>query len=110
MLLESVRPPSASGDWLETRADPPPPGRFSMVGDFQQSIYRDRSELDYYRAVHRTLVGSAGGEELEFSVTFRLDEKQLAFVNEIFREILNDQKGQVPFVELHRVRTSFPEK
>ncbi len=51
--------------------------------------------------MHRTLVGSAGGEELEFSVTFRLDEKQLAFVNEIFREILNDQKGQVPFVELH---------
>ena len=101
VLLESVRPLGASGDWLETRADPPPAGRFCMVGDFQQSIYRDRSELDYYRAVHDTLVGSAGGEKLEFSVTFRLDQKQLAFVNETFREILNNDKGQVPFVELH---------
>ncbi len=101
VLLESVRPPGASGDWLETRANPPPAGRFCMVGDFQQSIYRDRSELDYYRAVHDALVSGAGGEELEFSVTFRLDQKQLDFVNETFCEILNDRKGQVRFVELH---------
>ncbi len=101
VLLESTRPPSASGDWLETRADPPRPGHFCMVGDFQQSIYRERSELNYYRAVHNALVSSAAGAELEFSVTFRLEEKQLKFVNETFREILNDKNGQVRFVELH---------
>jgi ATP-dependent exoDNAse (exonuclease V) beta subunit len=101
VLLESTRPSNASGDWLDTRADPPRPGRFCMVGDFQQSIYRECSELNYYGAVHNALVGSAGGEELEFSVTFRLDEKQLEFVNETFREILNDKNGQVRFVELH---------
>jgi ATP-dependent exoDNAse (exonuclease V) beta subunit len=101
VLLESTRPPNASGDWLETRADPPRPGHFCMVGDFQQSIYRERSELNYYRAVHEALVSSAAGKELEFSVTFRLDEKQLEFVNETFREILNDKNGQVRFVELH---------
>ena len=36
-----------------------------------------------------------------FAVTFRLDQKQLDFVNETFREILNDPDGQVRFVELH---------
>ena len=100
VLLESTRPSNASGDWLDTRADPPRPGHFCMVGDFQQSIYREHSELNYYRAVHDALV-SAGGEELKFSVTFRLDEKQLEFVNATFREILNDENGQVRFVELH---------
>ena len=72
-----------------------------MVGDFQQSIYRDRADLPYYRAVHEALVADANGESLEFSVTFRLDQKQLDFVNETFREILNDKNDQVPFVELH---------
>ena len=111
VLLEATRPPHATGDWMETRVDPPPssnygatgpqPGRFCMVGDFQQSIYRDRADLPYYRAVHEALIAGEHGESLEFSVTFRLNEKQLAFVNETFREILNDCDGQVPFVELH---------
>ncbi len=39
------------------------------------------------------------GDSLEFAVTFRLDQKQLDFVNETFREILNNKGGQVPFVE-----------
>ncbi len=101
VLLEITRPPNASGQWMETRVDPPQSGRFCMVGDFQQSIFRDRAELNYYRAVHEALVSNADGESLEFSVTFRLDEKQLAFVNATFREILNNCHGQVPFVELH---------
>ncbi len=101
VLLESTRPIAATGDWMETRADPPEPGHFCMVGDFQQSIYRERADLPYYRAVHDALVNDAGGEALTFSVTFRLDEEQLKFVNETFREILNDTAGQVRFVELH---------
>ncbi|MEY2530138.1 MAG: CRISPR-associated exonuclease Cas4 [Verrucomicrobiota bacterium] len=101
VLLEATRPPFAIGDWMETRVDPPQPGRFCMVGDFQQSIYRDRADLPYYRAVHEALIADDHGESLEFSVTFRLNEKQLAFVNETFREILNDCDGQVRFVELH---------
>jgi ATP-dependent exoDNAse (exonuclease V) beta subunit len=101
VLLEAARPPHATGDWMKTRIDPPRPGYFCMVGDFQQSIYRDRADLPYYRAVHETLTADDCGKSLEFSVTFRLDEKQLAFVNETFREILNACDGQVPFVELH---------
>ncbi|HWX17088.1 MAG TPA: UvrD-helicase domain-containing protein [Chthoniobacterales bacterium] len=100
VLLEATRPPSATGDWMKTRTDPPPPGYFCMVGDFQQSIYRKASELNYYRAVHDAIVAEKSGEAVEFSVTFRLDEKQLQFVNETFREILDGNDGQVPFVEL----------
>jgi ATP-dependent exoDNAse (exonuclease V) beta subunit len=71
-----------------------------MVGDFQQSIYWKRADLNYYRAVHEALVSDGDGESLEFAVTFRLDQKQLEFVNETFRDVLNDKDGQVRFVEL----------
>ncbi|PYL02572.1 MAG: hypothetical protein DME31_08945, partial [Verrucomicrobia bacterium] len=73
---------------------------FCMVGDFQQSIYWQRADLNYYRAVHEALVADKHGESVEFAVTFRLDQKQLDFVNETFREILNNKDGQVRFVEL----------
>jgi ATP-dependent exoDNAse (exonuclease V) beta subunit len=101
LLLELARPPSATGDWLETKADPPRPGHFCMVGDFQQSIYRDRADLSKYRRIHDTLVETGAAEALQFSVTFRLDTAQLDVVNETFREILNDRDEQVAFVELN---------
>ena len=100
VLLEATRPPEASGLWLQDRHLPPRPGHFCMVGDFQQSIYWERADLNYYRAVHEALIADKNGESLEFAVTFRLGQKQLAFVNETFREILNEQHGQVRFVEL----------
>jgi ATP-dependent exoDNAse (exonuclease V) beta subunit len=101
LLLEITRPPGAAGEWLETKRDGPRPGHFCMVGDFQQSIYRDHVDLAQYRRIHETLMETGGAEELEFSVTFRLDTKQLEFVNEIFRQILNDTDNQVAFVELN---------
>src|SRR6266513_2293698 len=100
VLLEATRPPHATGDWMETHVDPPPSGHFCMVGDFQQSIYWERADLKYYKAVHDALIADKDGESLEFAVTFRLDQKQLNFVNETFREILNEEAGQVRFVEL----------
>ncbi len=100
VLLEATRPPAASGLWLQDRHLGPRPGHFCMVGDFQQSIYWQRADLNYYRAVHEALVGDEHGESLEFAVTFRLEQKQLDFVNETFREILNNKDGQVRFVEL----------
>jgi ATP-dependent exoDNAse (exonuclease V) beta subunit len=121
LLLELTRPPAfaeatagnpnAMGDWLETHHDPPPtpgsgatgprPGHFCMVGDLQQSIYRDRADLSKYRRIHETLVETGAAEALKFSVTFRLDTRQLDFVNETFREILNQKEDQVAFVELN---------
>jgi len=100
VLLEITRPVDATGRWLETRNAPPQPGYFCMVGDFQQSIYRDRADLKNYRTIHDSLVQSASAVELTFSVTFRLDQGQVDFINRTFREILNDENGQVRFVEL----------
>ncbi|HWY51847.1 MAG TPA: UvrD-helicase domain-containing protein [Chthoniobacterales bacterium] len=100
-LLELARPPNATGDWLETKNDGPTPGHFCMVGDFQQSIYRDRADLSRYRRIHEALVETGAAEALQFSVTFRLDTAQVDLVNETFREILNDREHQVAFVELN---------
>src|SRR6266699_3644209 len=100
VLLEATRPPEAKGLWLQERHLGPRPGHFCMVGDFQQSIYWHRADWNYYRAVHEALISDKNGESLEFAVTFRLDQKQLDFVNETFREILNNKDGQVRFVEL----------
>jgi ATP-dependent exoDNAse (exonuclease V) beta subunit len=101
LLLEVTRPPASSGDWLETKINPPRPGHFSMVGDLQQSIYRDRADLSKYQRIHRTLVETGTADALKFSVTFRLDQAQLDLVNETFREILNNRDRQVAFVELN---------
>ena len=100
VLLEATRPPEATGLWLQDRHLGPRPGHFCMVGDFQQSIYWRRADLNYYRAVHQALISEKIGESLEFAVTFRLDQKQLDFVNETFCEILNNKDGQVRFVEM----------
>src|ERR1051326_6191132 len=100
VLLEATRPVEAKGVWLQDRHLGPRPGHFCMVGDFQQSIYWQRADLNYYRTVHDTLVSNKSGETLELAVTFRLDQKQLDFVNETFRDILDNKDGQVRFVEL----------
>ena len=103
VLLEIARPPEANGAWLEnpSSSSGPRPGHFCMVGDFQQSIYRDPADLARYRELHELLVAMGAAEELKFSVTFRLDTAQLDFVNATFGEILNNQDGQVEFVELN---------
>jgi len=100
VLLETARSVDARGEWLRDRQSPPRPGHFSMVGDFQQSIYRDPADLAHYRQLHRALVETGAAEELRFSVTFRLDRAQLDFVNDTFGKILNNNEGQVGFVHL----------
>jgi ATP-dependent exoDNAse (exonuclease V) beta subunit len=101
ILLEITRPPDAQGRWLDNPEEKPPrPGRFCMVGDFQQSIYGDRADLKQYRRIHDALVKSGTGEQLKFSVTFRLDQKQIDFVNKCFQDILNDSDGQVALIRL----------
>lgn len=108
ILLEITRPPEVKGRWLEDQESPPRPGRFCMVGDFQQSIYGDRADLKQYQRIHDALVTSDAGESLKFSVTFRLDQRQLDFVNESFRDILNSVDGQVEFIELNPRPTALP--
>jgi ATP-dependent helicase/nuclease subunit A len=100
VLTEITRPVNAAGRWIDNLQEPPRPGRFCMVGDFQQSIYTERANLKQYRRVHDAFVNSDAGEELKFSVTFRLDQEEIDFVNQCFRDILNDV-GRVGFIELN---------
>ena len=58
VLLEIARP-STRGRWMEDATRSAAPGHFCMVGDFQQSIYRDPADLAHYRAVHEALVADA---------------------------------------------------
>src|SRR5215471_2665146 len=103
VLIEISRPPETTGNWMEDPSSSPGPcpGHFSMVGDFQQSIYHDPADLAHYRELHERLVETRAAEKLEFSVTFRLDTAQLDFVNATFGEILNNQDGQVQFVKMN---------
>src|SRR6266699_1866133 len=110
VLLEATRSPEARGLWLQAQHLGPRPGHFCMVGDFQQSIYWQRADLNYYRAVHEALISDKNGESLEFAVTFRLDQKQLDFVNATFRGILNNKAGQARFVELQPRPETLPGK
>ena len=108
VLLEIARPPDASGAWLDAESAPPRPGHFCMVGDFQQSIFGERADLAHYRRIHDTLLRTAAGEAVEFSVTFRLDEKQIGFVNATFKNVLHGDAGQVAFVKLNSRPTVLP--
>lgn len=108
VLLEITRPPEATGRWLQTGEHPPRPGRFCMVGDFQQSIWSDRADLKQYRRVHNALVNAEAGDSLTFSVTFRLDQKQIDFINATFQHILNETEGQEKFVTLQPQPTVLP--
>ena len=103
VLIEISRPPEATGNWMQhsSRTVGPRAGHFCMVGDFQQSIYHDPADLAHYRELHERLVKTRAAEELEFSVTFRLDTRQLEFVNTTFAEILNNENGQVQFVKMN---------
>ena len=99
VLLETTRPVKARGSWPNESSDPPRPGDFCMVGDFQQSIFGHHADLQHYQHVQEALI-AAGGEALKFSVTFRLDQKNIDLINENFRELLNGADDQVDFVEL----------
>src|SRR5258705_5502047 len=46
LQLQVTRPPEAKGFWLQDQHLGPRPGHFCMVGDFQQSIYWQRADLN----------------------------------------------------------------
>lgn len=76
------------------------PGAFCMVGDPQQSIYGDRSDLSFYKNVRKRLVSEYGGEELSFHVTFRCARKVIETVNVMCPSMLNQPGSGVSYVEL----------
>lgn len=100
VLLELARPPAVEGLWMKGAQTPPGPGRFSMVGDPQQSIYAGRANLSFYRDVREKLCSEAGAHHLEFHVTFRCAERISATVNGLCQGMLSGKQGQVAYVPL----------
>ena len=100
VLLEVTRPAEAPGRWPNESRDPPQPGHFCMVGDFQQSIFSQHADLPHYKKVHQALIAAPGGETVEFSVSFRLDQESIRFLNETFSEILTETEDQVPYLRM----------
>ncbi|MDE1171906.1 MAG: UvrD-helicase domain-containing protein [Verrucomicrobium sp.] len=101
LLAELARPPeSGLFSWPAADAEPPLPGRFVMVGDGQQAIYRERASIDVYRRYHDAVGRSAHGACLTFSETYRCRPGVAAFVNDRFPHVLTGEPGQARFVPL----------
>ncbi len=100
LLIELARPiESIPFEWT-SKTSAPRSGHFVMVGDPQQSIYRDRADLHFYRALHEKLGTAPAGEALSFSQTFRCRPNVVEFVNDRFNHVLDGDHGQVPYVPL----------
>ena len=99
VLAGVAQPAGPPGLWLEGAGAPPAAGRFSMVGDPQQSIY-ERGSVRAYADLDRRLVASGAAESLQFTVTMRCDEKIVEGVNTSFPELLDGRGGQAQFVPL----------
>ncbi len=93
ILTEITRPLDAPrGTWPDD-GDGPEPGRFSFVGDEQQSIYGDRADpADYRRYVNAFHEGRGGGL-LTFDVTMRCAVTVVDAVNQVFAEGLKRQEN-----------------
>lgn len=102
LLLEVTRPPGAPLGFTKApiSGTGPRPGHFSMVGDPQQSIYRERADLRFYLAVHDALLKSGSAECITFGVTFRCDSAIVEFANKTFPNVLNGESSQVTYVPL----------
>ncbi len=92
ILSEIVRPPDATfGTWPDGDGPGPEPGRFSFVGDDQQSIYRDRADPADYRRYVDAFAHGRGGETLVFDVTMRCSDRVIAACNRVFVDALPAQ-------------------
>jgi ATP-dependent exoDNAse (exonuclease V) beta subunit len=102
ILSEITRPAGmAVGEWPEKSAVGPRPGRFSFVGDEQQSIFASRANLGVYRKYIDAYGAGIGGERLEFSVTMRCPRQVIGVVNAVFYQADRLQQTYFSFRELH---------
>jgi ATP-dependent exoDNAse (exonuclease V) beta subunit len=100
-LIESVRPVDATGLWRDKPGSGiPEPGRFSMVGDLQQSIHSKRADLTVYRQAIEYIGSAYSGAHLNYEVTFRCDRQVVSTAESIFSGLLDGDNGQVPYVPI----------
>ena len=92
ILSEIVRPLEAVlGSWPDLDGPGPEPGRFSFVGDDQQSIYRDRADPADYRRYVDAYTQGRGGKALTFDVTMRCSKRVITACNRVFVDSLPPQ-------------------
>jgi ATP-dependent exoDNAse (exonuclease V) beta subunit len=106
ILVEITRALDAKGNFLKNEEDPidgPRSGRFCAVGDPQQLIYHDRSNLKKYEWIQNRFFKS-GGEKLVFSTTHRCAKKIVHAVNNIGRDLLDGRDHQAAFVQMKTSR------
>lgn len=79
----------------------PSAGRYCMVGDPQQSIYRSRADITVYAGLHRRLCESGVAEALSLEVTMRCPRAVVAFANDLFPRVFAEGGvSQAKFVKL----------
>ncbi|MGB0370650.1 MAG: UvrD-helicase domain-containing protein [Opitutales bacterium] len=78
-------------------------GRWCMVGDFQQSIYKSRADVSLYQKIHESLVDEGLIEGLTFSVTFRCDQSIVSWVNASIEPVFEavEPENRIDFVALN---------
>ncbi|GAB4108914.1 MAG: hypothetical protein OHK0022_61200 [Roseiflexaceae bacterium] len=96
----------------EPHAQPLAPGRFFMVADGKQSIYRFRgADVAVFNAV-RQAINTSGGREIRLDASFRARARLLALVNALFERILSRpgplRDYEVAFEPLQHVRPDGP--
>jgi ATP-dependent exoDNAse (exonuclease V) beta subunit len=85
VLIEITRPPgSEPHTWPTHTIHPPRPGHFCFVGDDQQTIYGNRSNLQVYQNLVAAFTAGNGGHSLTLSVTMRMPQNAVAACNAIF--------------------------
>lgn len=83
VLVEITRPPGAPlGTWPAGGGPGPRPGYFCFVGDGQQAIYGDRTDLRNFQRHADALDADTDGERLTFDVTFRVPRQVITLLNE----------------------------
>ncbi|MDR1458089.1 MAG: UvrD-helicase domain-containing protein [Puniceicoccales bacterium] len=84
----------------------PATGRFCMVGDPQQSIYSDRTDVSTYLKIHNDLINNGIAHKLTFSITKRFSKNIAENLNNFFPEIFDGKNGQISFVKLGSEKVS----
>ncbi|MBX7158109.1 MAG: UvrD-helicase domain-containing protein [Verrucomicrobiae bacterium] len=108
ILVELARPAkSLPFQWPQNlQAPPPESGRFSFVGDNQQTIYSNRADVATYTRYTQAYENQPDSECLEFSVTQRCPQHIVQTVNHVFPHRLT--QSHVQFRELIHKPTSHP--
>lgn len=107
ILVELTRPTNSQPfEWPRNpQASPPEAGRFSFVGDNQQTIYSNRADVATYTRYTQAYQTHPDCEYLEFSVTQRCPQAIVQTVNSIFPNRLF--QSHVQFRELNHKNKTF---